>query len=61
VGRRGAGITSAARGSLPRRGDHFRGAGITHGGSNEYTGDALNLVTRMVIVTGKDVLDLGCR
>ena len=29
-----------------------------HGGSDEYTGDALNLVTRMVIVTGKDVLDL---
>jgi hypothetical protein len=29
-----------------------------HGGSDEYTSDALNLVTRMVIVTGKDLLDL---
>ena len=29
-----------------------------HGGCDEYTGEALNLVTRMVIVTGKDVLDL---
>jgi len=29
-----------------------------HGGCDEYTGDALNLVTRMVIVTGKDVLDI---
>jgi integrase len=29
-----------------------------HGGCDEYTGDALNLVTRMVIVTGKDLLDL---
>lgn len=27
-----------------------------HGGCDEYTSDALNLVTRMVIVTGKDVL-----
>ena len=27
-----------------------------HGGCDEYTGEALNLVTRMVIVTGKDVL-----
>ena len=29
-----------------------------HGGCDEYTRDALNLVTRMVIVTGKDVLDI---
>jgi len=29
-----------------------------HGGCDEYTSEALNLVTRMVIVTGKDVLDL---
>jgi len=28
------------------------------GGCEEYAGDALNVVTRMVIVTGKDLLDL---